>query len=236
MNSQHDENLWSAYLDGELTASESLEVDGGLTDDGRARLAAEMRFERLVAERLSVAPPCPDALWEGAVARMRPPRAARRPFPVWRAGSLAAAFVVAFSFFLVLQTNNDAEFLAKAASINSLRDQAQVTTRDEVQALLRRHGITLRLRSLEEAGIDHHQGFLVGAVATEHNGEPVVQLLYGCCGNPAKVIVARRGGAAAGCIAKGVASGRVQACCATGDHVVAVVSPHPSAELLHVLH
>jgi hypothetical protein len=234
MNTRHEDHLWSAYLDGELTASEALEVDDTLTDAERERLAGELRVERLLAERLSAAPPCPQALWESTVARMGL-KATRRPFPVWRAASLAAAFLVALSLFLALRPNDEAEFLAKAANIDSLRQQAQVMTPEEVQALLLGNGMNVQLRSLEEIGIDNHNDFLIGANATSYAGERVVQVLYGCCGSPAKVVIVKRGGSAAARVADGVAKGQVQACCAVDGHVVAVVGPHGSPQLLHVV-
>ena len=67
-NEEH-EKLRSAYLDGELSASESARFDESLTPGQRERLAGEMRFESAMSETLSKGASCPDALWLRTLAR-----------------------------------------------------------------------------------------------------------------------------------------------------------------------
>ena len=51
-NHDNREQLWQAYLDGELSACEAAQFETTLSEAERRRLAAELRFDRALADRL----------------------------------------------------------------------------------------------------------------------------------------------------------------------------------------
>ena len=236
MTTRDKDRLWPACMDGELSASEASQFDAGLSDGDRDRLAEELRFERRLADHLAAAPPCPARLWNGIVERAAPRRRrGLRAFTGWRAFSAAAAFAVAASLFLAVPRSEDPQFLAKAASIDTLRQQAQVFTPDAVQTLIDDCGFNLRLHSLEDIGMGDRTGFLVGAARTEFGGAPVVQVMFVCCGHPVKIVATPSGSAAAGQAVKALADGQVKACSRADGYVVAVIGDHACAGLLRLL-
>ena len=99
------ERLWSAYLDGELTAAEAAAYEESLTDDERTRLALEKQVEAHLAERLSRAVACPDGVWNRLKAEMVGPATASRS-PLWNRWIMvlgaAAAIVLVTTVFIIL--------------------------------------------------------------------------------------------------------------------------------------
>ena len=95
MKASHDE-LWWAYLDGELTPAESANLDQSLSHDDRGCLAAEMRLEADFAEMIGREVACPKKVWKRALIQVKKTRrferrAARRFMrPVWVAASLSS--------------------------------------------------------------------------------------------------------------------------------------------------
>ena len=90
---------------------------------------------------------------------------------------------------------------------------------------MRDHGYALSLASTAQAA-GHHDLRLLGAREQRYENEPVLELLYECCGEPVRLIVAKVGGAAAKQLTAGVAMGQVQASRQVGEYVAAVVGRH----------
>ena len=77
---------------------------------------------------------------------------------------------------------------------------------------------------------------VIGVRTNEVNNEPVVEILFGCCGRPVKVMMAAQGSDVATLIGLVSANGNgeVQATRTVGHYLVAVVSDHPTHGLLDI--
>ena len=73
MSEQNFEDLWNAYIDGELSASEASEFEASLSDEDRALLAGEMQFENALADRLRQDSDCPADVWARVKAQVTEP-------------------------------------------------------------------------------------------------------------------------------------------------------------------
>lgn len=239
------ETLWMAYLDGQLSAAESAEFDRSLTPDERVRLVSELRFESSLSESLGVAAPCPDELWNRVLSDVNrasgmPARWMRRTVPVSVVAAAAAVLLV--SAWAVHTLGARPAFLSSTArTVSELTQQAELSSADmdAVESFMQQYGVQLNLDKLsdEEAAHGHHDSFeLLGARHDMFKGEPVVSLLFECCNQPSKVVLAKQGSPAADAIGQGIADGRVQASRPIGAYVAAVVSYHRSDGMLDVLH
>lgn len=238
------EHLWQAYLDGELTVIEMSEFEASLNEDEREQLAAEMRFEGGLAERLSQDVKCPDEVWERTKALLTGQKEEYVPtFRRWYWGmaTLATAAALAFMISLYVPVKQDASFplLLAAETVADLAATSETDANSEsVQAYLASHDIELELNSMESLAMasTHHHMAVIGARTIKVNNEPVVEMLFGCCGHPVKVMMASQGSDAA--ILIGLASangnGEVQATRSVGHYLTAVVSDHPAPGLLDI--
>ena len=64
------EKLWVAYLDGQLSASETVSFEAALTEAERNHAAQEVLLERALGDSLQEAPVCPDVLWQAVAAEL----------------------------------------------------------------------------------------------------------------------------------------------------------------------
>ena len=237
------EHLWHAYLDGELTVIEMSEFEASLNQDERERLAAEMQFESGLAERLSQDVKCPDEVWE----RTKTLLAAQQEAPVpsfrrwyWGMATLATAATLAFMISLFGAVNPDtaSALVLAAETVEELAATSETDAdADAVRTYLADHNVDLELNPMESLAIaSAHPLEIIGARTYEVNGEPVVEMLFGCCGRPVKVMMAVQGSDAATLIGLASASGNgdVLATRTVGRYLVAVVSDHPAPGLLDI--
>ncbi|MCH7908585.1 MAG: hypothetical protein IIB38_03100 [Candidatus Hydrogenedentes bacterium] len=238
------EHLWQAYLDGELTVIEMSEFETSLDEDERERLAAEMRFEGGLAERLSQDVKCPDEVWERTKALLTGQQEAPAPsFRRWYWGmaTLATAATLAFMISLFGAVNPDtaSALVLAAETVEELAATSETDADvDSIRAYLADHDIELELNPVESLAIasTHRHLEVIGVRTNEVNNEPVVEILFGCCGRPVKVMMAAQGSDVATLIGLVSANGNgeVQATRTVGHYLVAVVSDHPTHGLLDI--
>jgi hypothetical protein len=245
--STHKDEIWSAYLDGELTAGEATEFDASLTPEDRERLEGEMRFEAALAETLGEGPDCPDELWQqlredmGAtpdnISFLRRPVTVRTLVPIAAVAAVLVLSVV--GIYEAYQVDAEIPFLnvadAEAQGLAELSELAS-PNEDQVEDYLRRHGMNVYLRDPEHTvGLAHpNQTRLIGAFHREFKGSGVVVLLYECCGKPVLVPLVKRGSAAEAAIrsALGDSKCQVRSFAEVGDCTAFVVGKHPGAGTL----
>lgn len=238
--------LWQAYLDGELSVSETSEFEASLTEEERERLAAEMQFEGGLAERLSRDAKCPEDVWKRTKALIVEARDAEsrprslRPW-YWGVASLAAAAAVALmiSVFAPVQSSPSSALVLAAETVEDLAATAKTEAgREAAQAYLDSHDVDLHINPVESLSIasTHHDIEFLGTRTGYAAGEPVVEVLLGCCGRPVKVVMALQGSAAAQEI--GFAAGensQVGATRSVNGYLAAVVGDHTPYELLEIV-
>ncbi len=234
METQHDK-LWSAYLDGELSATEADRFDESLTEGERERLAAETHFERALSEKLDIDARCPDEVWQHTERLVRS-AASRRPLAglrhwIWRIGAAAAAVLL----FIWILNPKEAPILNHVRTVAELKRLSQVPAGIEAaQQYLNDQGVKLRLDPFETGASDqhHHEALLLGARTLAYNGERVIQLLYVCCGEPIEVTLARQDTAAAEALRQAVDSGAVKTARVVGDYLAVPLGMHPAEDIL----
>lgn len=236
-NAGDKERLWSAYLDGELTAAEAARFDQSLTPDERARLMAEMKVEAQINERLGAEVTCPDAVWQNAVAAVRQNEITSdgiRPATRWIAGlsAVAAALIVA-TVFIVPRYSPPA--LASVLSVDQYSCVNDIRVPEaEVNEYLRQRSFFVRIEN-ESSIPTHHKSFLAGVATREHKGEEFVEVYFGCCRRPVKVIVTPYDSKLAGLIrdaAKRSKTPSVQKIDRVGGYIAVLVGEHPAGHVV----
>ena len=242
------EQMWEAYLDGELLASEAAEFEASLSDMDRRRIAADMSFERALAERLSENAACPDEVWERTRAlvkqhqRPAPFSITRRRRWYWGVATLAAAASVAFVLSLFTPGGpvpDSSSVILAASSTAELSARSEIEPgRESAQRYLDSKGVDLELdesRAHEVLNERHHSLEVLGARHEFLNGEPVTEVFFGCCGHPVKLLLAERHSAAAREISLAAAQDSdIQATRNVGDYFTAVVTEHSAHGLLDI--
>ena len=240
MSEMERENLWMAALDGEQTAGEALSFDASLTSQERERLHQEKQLERSLCDCLAGCECCPDLMWKRVETALRGRGAdTRRWRSGWTVGLAAAAallLVIAYSFVRGV-TSDDFTVMA-ASTIDQLETQCcREVPGDEqnVDAFLADRGIPLEIRDLGNWNKSHHHSVnLLGIHECTYREEPVIEILFACCGQPAKVVLVRADGVAAAKLrdAAHEPGSHVRVARVLGDRLAGVVSRHRAEEFL----
>ncbi len=227
------DHLWQAYLDGEMSACEASEFEATLTPDQRVRIADELTFETACQTRLGEPIACPDALWTSVKADIRAEAAHNTtviPFikrrSVWAPVAAAAAAVV---ILLAVQTGSSLELMTPPDSVPTTL--ATGNTLASVNQFLKDSAITLSVSDPTDNG---HPIQFIGARNTLLSNTHVKELYYNCCGQPVRMVVAKKGSAAAENFGRIENADSVQATRNVGAYTVALLSTHSAANLLNV--
>ncbi|MFA6243994.1 MAG: hypothetical protein WC655_23835 [Candidatus Hydrogenedentales bacterium] len=239
-----NDRMWSAYLDGELGASEASEFDRGLTVSEKRRMAGEVVLERALADVLGRGAACPEAVW----ARLREtiqaeskPEQQNTPstWPSWGRMLAVAAVVVLTVAGLVVKTQSPrGDFVLMAEKdVGQLQQASRVRghSLQDVNEYVHEHGFAFDVLPIDNDGSRHHWRELLGARESHYRGEKVMELFFDCCGKPLKVVVAPKNGAAARHIGEALARGELQASRPAGEYVTALVGRHRAAALLDLV-
>ena len=238
-----NDRVLSAYLDGELSASEASEFDRVLTESERQRLAGEVVLERALADALAKDAACPDVAWDRLrdSIQAQSQRASNGVRGRWRGKALlaaAAVLVVGIAGVFAMVGGERTDFLRMTE-----RDVAELKEASAVDAVslaavneyVHARGYGIDVVPIVNSEVRHHRRELLGAREHSYRGEKVMELLFDCCGKPLKVVVAARNGSAARHIAEALARGEIQASRPVGDYVAAVVGRHKAVNLLDLV-
>jgi len=234
------EQVWQAYIDGELSACEAAQFETTLTDVERARLVQEMRFDQALAERLREGAACPDEAWARAVA---PLRSTHRRAPLRRrialAGAALAAAALAVFALPALYPDGVAGVLYRDviyadSSLEELQQESEVAPGQEsVIAYLAAKDVPLDIAAeseMESRLALHRPIQILGARQTRMAGATITEVLINCCGKPVRLVFAPSGSRAARMLDGGI--GHTQAAEHIGAYTVATVARHPVIGLL----
>ncbi len=241
--SMQREHRWSAYLDGELSASEAAEFDESLTLEEQQRLQAEVRFEGALGEFLSQGGECPNDVWHRATKALA--RKGGR-IPWWMPTRHAATFVAAAAVMLIVagvvyrvQFATPAFLSLANGDYPTAESRLALNTGDlsEVNEYLHTHGIALVLHAPSKHYHVHgaRGRELRGASEASYKGETVTEIMFECCGRPLKVVIVPKTGPAAGAVRRAIERDQVQEFRSIGDYVAVTVGRHPAHGLLDLL-
>jgi hypothetical protein len=248
------EKMRQAYLDGELSAIESSEFEATLDAAESEQLAAEVRFENGLAERLAQDAKCPEDVWERTKALLAEQHVPARPVSFsrwyWGAATFAAAASIVFFVTVFPQSPLSPSAVVMAAeSVDELAASAESESGPKAtQAYLRKQGIELKLRDADFKGemvgntfkpsLIHGDIHILGArMERLPSGKPVVEILFGCCRKPVKVLMAEKGSNAAFEIGEAAAARTMNHILDTRSvdgYITAVVGIHKAHGLLDI--
>ncbi len=246
MKSDDREKRWMAYLDGQMSASEALDFERGLNARDRARLEGEVRLESAICDSLADGPCCPVALWNDMKSRLNEPgqvKAGRMAYWVSRATIILAAtvaIVLSAPYYESYTQGNSVRAASRVGILESSREEFSKgleATRSmaAAEAYLRENNINLRLIADSAPGPGHHHQLeFLGACRGKCPEGTLYELRFWCCGQPAKVLIARRGSAGDRVLRSALKCGEVDDIPVDNDYVIAVIGDH-NAEGLHRL-
>ena len=219
MRYSSEDGRWSAYIDGELNATESARFDEGLEASERELLQADMEFESELADVLGSHVECSRNAWKEAMGRVRQydlahesaaAKIRRYVIRLTPLAALAAAVILAVVF---LTPEPEAAFLSLTdEDVAALEVKSQeYDSVPEVRDFLERRAVQVSLDPYNFLNEDTAPYVLVGACENQYKGELVMELLFRCMDGPAKVVIVRKAGVAAGEIGRALANGTVRA-------------------------
>ncbi|MCX5759035.1 MAG: hypothetical protein NTU83_11115, partial [Candidatus Hydrogenedentes bacterium] len=226
----------------EMTPAEAAQYDRSLDVDDRARMTAEIEMERRLGELL--AQPMPDAqeAWRAALALVKEEKHARRPRARWlrRAAWLAvpiAAMVLVTVYMGHAKPASTPWFLSVSERDHSaLASTARIPdVLLAVRNLLHDRSVNVSFDPSNSLEAENAPYRLLDAREGEYAGGPVMELLFACSGQLAKVVIANEKGGAAREIDKAVARGAIRASRAVGDWLIAVVGAKEPDGLLRLI-
>jgi hypothetical protein len=236
MSNDEHHKLWSAYLDGQLSASEAARFDESLSQQQREQLACEMQFESAVAEVLGNDAACPDDVWRRTVAQIEgAPRHRVYPMRKWLPAvvGIAAAVVMVVAAVVIPRNSTPPFFL----TLNTDEPDFAVPDGDlgKAQRFLDDRGVAVALRAFDAEGLKGHEGTrILGLREARYGQEPVYELYYECCGKPMKIALAPKGGAAAAMMDKNFSDPNgIQLTREVGEFRAALVGKHHATALLN---
>lgn len=250
MNQKQDrDSMWMANLDHQVTPGEAMQFEQWLSESERERLAHELRLEALLMARLMEGPDCPDALLKQItksvrVSSKRQPRFGRT---FWLCNLAAAAMVVFIAGSQLLQfgqamkgdvsTTDRISLALGTESPSDLAEESQTAPdRFAVERFLQEREIQLAISDFSAVPpASMHKVTLIGARVAGSAQDSLVELLYNCCGSPARVYVAKRDSGGAARILDAERNGELQEQAVVGDYVAGVAGTHASDHLLRVL-
>ncbi len=243
MNQNEREKLWMAYLDGQMSAAEASAFDESLTAEEREQLAAEMRLEAGIAERLAAKVACPDATWEALRSQLEgkpatvPTNVVR--LPLRSLGLIAAAAAVVLVFYSVRggDTVDSAPTSGSFDSAVSVAELENMAHGVGVEEYFTQHNIQLAVADFSEShGHSHHKTIrAIGACDGDCPYGSLYEVLFECCGEPVRVVLAEQSSRGARMIKQAQAHGKVQATRMIGGYLAGVVGIHHAEELLDLI-
>ncbi len=255
MMSHERDRLRSAYLDGELSSREAADFHQTVSPEERVRLALETRLETALVERLTLKSECPPEVWQRVRDRIdnRPKKGRFARLIGWRRAwwavgtASAAAVLVALVVWQVLRKTWHEEIVQE--DLYEVADDVPVLVRSaevagdivRVRSFMAAHGIDVHLKAIPSPGeAGGHEVRLMGARRVHryrrgHRDEAGVELLFACCGQPVKVILAALGSDLARELAAAQERGQVRNSRVVGGFLAAGVGRHDTKEVLALL-
>jgi len=229
-----------AYLDGEMTAAEALELERSLSPADLARLEAEKRMESALCEALCEGPDVPAALWQRNKITMRNgrPRHVQRRWLVFAGGTgmVAAALFAVFVFLHVTPRGDGFWSVGAPSTIELAKLSAVPDTKTNIENYLNAHGISVAIPDFPYSPANSpHKVDLLGVTSATYQGSEVVELLYSCCGFPAKVVIVNDNTAAADDLRRAKMDGRVQRLRHMGGYLAGLITSHETNAVLDEL-
>jgi hypothetical protein len=215
-----------------MTACEAAEFEQSLNADEYQRLSAEIRLESAISDKLSARVCCPQATWARIQQDLSHAGLSTRTIPFHKhpaffagIGTLAAAVILLVTVF-----NQPAKMKEFVVPANIPLD-ITAGTETELNHYFATHQMALAL-SAPPSG--HHNIQLKGMREVNIDGQRLTEIYYTCCGQPVEIVLIPRGSNAEKALASDASRSRIQAIKQVGNFHAALLSTHPSGELLNL--
>jgi hypothetical protein len=238
------DELWWAFLDGGMSPAEAAKFDQALTPEDRERMTGDLNLETELAEVLGAPVSCPKDAWKTALRLVRAQkRTARPPRGAWSRRllkaslPLAAVLAISLAVYFGREPQPQPLFLTLGErDASALAADSQVSEGVQgVRAFMTERALPVELDPAGSFDGENAQYRLLGAREDKFSGELIIQLLFDCDGEPAKVVITRKAGRAAAEIGKALAAGTIRASRSIDGVVIAVVGAGAPRDLIHVL-
>ena len=245
------EQMWQAYVDGELSATEMAAFEETLSASERRLLSSDVQFDRAFNDRLAEDATCPDDVWartkalletqvtEAETVELPPDNIVRiRPSRLRDFSMIAAAAIITLmiSWVLPVLSPNTAPVTLAEQSVDELAAHSEVEpTPEQIQQYMHQHNYRLRLEEVESLRTVQIHGDVRLLGAARNQERDYGELYVACCQYPVKIVIAEINTPEAEILAE--AMGRpndLQAIRIVDNYVVGVVSKHPSVGLLDI--
>ena len=243
--SHEQDRLWSAYIDGELPAREAADLHESISPEDRERLGLECHLEKELIRPIEAGSECPPEVWLRVKDRIED-RAGRgwlsrviRRRRVWfmAASILAASALVVLGTYHLSRDDTHGNILEIARDVRALGREVEVQGNvEKVRQFMAAQGVDLPLRMpplAAQTGV--HRARLLGARKVRHHDGDGVELLFDCCGEPLKLILAPLGSALARTLEVAQGEGQVQTSRTIGGFLVAAVGRHDASAVMMML-
>ncbi len=244
-NEQHKrDQLWSAYLDGELSPSEALEHEATQSSGSSRQMPDERQFESALGERLTQGPACPDALWndvsdqlEGKVRAPVQPRLRELVLKVAAAGLLMALAAPLIVRHFSTSERLDVEQLLSVKTVSAMESLVEVAgDESQITKLFADASVPMRLlpvTAFPESG--DHATRLLGARRIAVGGEDVVEVMWECCDEPVLMKIMQADGVVASMILDAADEARITGLHRVGQHLVVLIGAHATPGFMDFL-
>lgn len=245
------EQLWQAYIDGELPATEMAAFEESLSATERRALANDVQFDRALSQRLAQDAECPDEVWARTKALLEshaedsngdsPKNVVplRRPwFPNIATIVAAAGITLMVSWFLPFITGRStAPVILAEETVSELAAQSELNdpTLEQIQQYMQQHNYKMHLVAIETLRVVQvHKNVKLLGVSRSNNGD-IAELYVACCNQPVKIILAERSTSEARAISRALGQDNdLQDVRLVDNYVAGVVSKHPAVGLLDI--
>jgi hypothetical protein len=221
------DKLLSAYLDGELTVSESDAFEKSKSHVELEHIRKEKHFEEVLNNHLTSGVSCPDHLWLEIIKEIK---SKKKPILLYLLTS-AAALAACLMFFF--KSDIEAERPSTIAELNAA--SLIKGTLIDVNRFLSENKIDLTLSKMMVS--PNHTQKIIGANIENIDGDEIVTLYFDCCGSPVKVYILPKESNAEKFVQKKDSSwnDNIKAQSKSGNYRLALIAKHGGMNILSSL-
>ena len=239
------EQMWQAYIDGEMSATEMAAFEESLSASERQLLASDVKFERALSDRLAEDATCPCDVWERTKTLLKSQTEnsgdivpfTRSRYQYYGTIVAAAMITLMVSWLIPAFTGPSAPVILAEGTVDELAALSELNnpSHEQVQQYMQQNNYKIRLVEINTMRIVQvHSGVkLLGAARSNKNN--VIELYFACCGHPVKIILAERDTPEACDIGHALGQDNdLQDVRLVGNYVAGIVGKHPSVGLLDI--
>ena len=225
-----DDKLWSAYMDGELSASEALEFEKSLTEEQKEQIAAEKKFEGALDKALCKDVSCPDQVWNNVKSTLEKDSKKPLSYRIMPVLALASSIIIAAVIMFTKPDVKRDEF--KVINLDKLIKKVQSEpSLEKVEEFLKKSDFAIKING-QKISEDKHDLKLLGAYKSKLGDNQIATVVFSCCDKPVKIVIVNTKTEAEKILLEEYEKGNIKATSQIGDYKIGVISDHYDTEKL----